>query len=139
MTGMEVIRNRRLRRWVASGLTATWLFTVLACAMDTDAVAVEPAQVSQLVSPVHSGSAHHHDGDTKEDPCCQSQSSAIISFNVIKLPHAAVLPMIMPIALLLMFAVQFTLLRVTVVPERNASRRRFRFLVHSLQAQAPPR
>lgn len=139
MTGMCILRNRRFRRWVASGLAVTWLFTVLACAMDTDAIAADPIHATQSASLMHSNPAPHHDGDTKDDTCCQAQSSAIISFNVFKLPHLAVLPVIVPIALLLKFAVQLTLLSVTVVPDRNTDRRRFRFLVHSLQAQAPPR
>lgn len=139
MTGMGILRNKRFRRWVASGLAVTWLFTVLACALDTDAIAADPVHASQAASPMHSGPAHHPDGDTRDDGCCQAQSSAILSFTAIKLPQAAVLPVIMPVALLLLSAVQYTLPGVTGVPDRNAGRRRSEFLVHSLQAQAPPR
>ena len=139
MAAMQVLRNRRFRRWVAGGLAVTWLFTVLSCAVDTDAATAEPTHVSQPVSPAHSGPAHHHDGDTQSDPCCQSQASAVVSFNAIKLPHVTALPVIVPVALLLMFALPFTLLRVTAAPDRDATRRRFKFLIHSLQAQAPPR
>ena len=139
MTGMGIMRNRRFRRWVAGGLAVTWLFTVLACAMDTDAMAADPVHASQAASPMHPGPAHHPDGDTRDDTCCQAQSSAILSFDAIKLPQAAMLPVIVPVALLLLSAVQSSLLGVTVVPERRAGRRRFELLVHSLQAQAPPR
>ena len=117
----------------------TWLFTVLVCAVDTDAVAEEPAHVSQLTSPVHSGPLHHHDGGSLDDPCCQWQATAVPSFDVVKVPHAAMLPALVPVVLLLMVALPFTLLRVTVTPDPNAVRRRFEFLAHSLQAQAPPR
>ena len=139
MTGMHALRNRRFRRWFAGGLAVTWLFTVLACAVDTDAVAAEPAQVSQPTTPVRSGPVHHHGGDTKGDPCCQSQASAVISFDAVKFPQVTALPVIVPVALLIMFALPFTLPGVTVAPDRDAVRRRFEFLVHSLQAQAPPR
>ena len=139
MTGMHALRNRRFRRWVAGGLAVTWLFTVLSCAVDTDAVAGEPAHVSHSSSPAHSGPAHHHEGDTKDDPCCQSQANAVVSFNAIKLPHVTLLPAIVPVALLLIFTLPFTLLGVTATPDRTSDRRRFEFLVHSLQAQAPPR
>ena len=139
MTGMQVLRNRRFRRWVAGGLAVTWVFTVLACAVDTDAVAAEPAQVSQPASPAHSGPIHHHGGDTQDDPCCQSQANVVLSFNAVKLPHVTAQPVIVPVALLLVSTLPFALLGVTAVPDRNAVRRRFEFLVHSLQAQAPPR
>ena len=139
MTGMRALRNRRFRRWIAGGLAVSWLFTVLVCAVDTDAVAAEPAKVTQPASSTHSGPAHHHDGDTKDDPCCQSQANAVVSFNAVKLIHVTVLPVIVPVALLLMFALPFTLLGVTAAPDRYAVRRRFEFLVHSLQPQAPPR
>ena len=138
MTAMQVFRNRRFRRWLAGGLAVTWLFTVLACAVDTDAVAAEPVHISQSASPTHSAPAHHHNGDTKDDPCCQSQASAVVSSNAIKLPHVTVLPAMLPVVLLLMFTLPFTLLGVTVIPDRTADRRRFKFLIHSLQAQAPP-
>ena len=138
MTSMQVLRNRRFRRWVACGLAVTWLFTVLTCAVDTDAVAAEPTQASQLASPVQSGPAHNHDGDTQDDPCCQSQSNAVVSFNAVKLPQVNTLAVLVPLALLLMFTLPFTLLGVTVAPDRDSGRRRFEFLVHSLQAQAPP-
>lgn len=139
MTGMNALRNRRFRRWVAGGLAVAWLFTVLACAVDTDALAAEPSQVSQAASPIHSGPTHHHNGDTQDDPCCQSQANAVISFNAVKLPHVTALLVIAPVTLLLMFTLPFALLGVTAVPDRNPVRRRFEFLVHSLQAQAPPR
>ena len=139
MTGMHALRNRRFRRWTAGGLAVTWLFTVLTCAVDTDALAAEPAQVSQPATPVHFNPAHHHGGDTQDDPCCQSQANAVISFNAVKLPHVTALPVIVPVALLLLFTLPFALLGVTAVPDRNPIRRRFEFLAHSLQAQAPPR
>ena len=139
MTGMQALRSRRFRRWAAGGLAVTWLFTVLSCAVDTDAVAAEPAQVSHSSSPAHSGSAHHHEGDTKDDPCCQSQASAVVSFDAIKLPHAALLHALLPIALLFIFTLAFIPLGLTATPDRTIDRRRFEFLIHSLQAQAPPR
>ena len=139
MTGMHTLRNRRFRRWVASGLAVTWLFTVLSCAVDTDAAAAGPVHVSQSSSPAHSGPSHHHEGDTKDDPCCQSQASAVVSFNAIKLPHVTLLPALLPVALLLLFTLPFTLLGATAAPDRASDRRRFEFLAHSLQAQAPPR
>lgn len=134
MTVMSLFRNRRLRRWTAGGLAVTWLFTVLACAVDIDTAAADEAPAPQLVS-----QAHHHDGATQDDPCCQTQANAIVSFNPVKLPHVTALPAIVPAALLLIFALPFTLPRLRIAPDRYAIRRRPEFLVHSLQAQAPPR
>lgn len=139
MAGMHSLHNRRFRRWVASGLAATWLFTVLACAADTDAIAADTIHTWQSPSPARSVPAHRHDGATQGDPCCQSQASAIVSFNAVKLPHVTELPVIIPIAILLILALPFTLICVAVIPDRNANRRRFELLVHSIQAQAPPR
>ena len=139
MTGMHALRNRRFRRWVAGGLALTWLFTVLACAVDTDAVAAAPAHVSHLASPSQSGSTNQHDGGTQDDPCCQWQASAVPSLNLVKLPTLFASPMIVSLVLLFVFAPSATVLSVGAARDENLIRRRFEFLAHSLQAQAPPR
>ena len=139
MTGMHILRNRCLRRWIAGGLAVTWLFTVLACAVDTDAVAADETPVPQLASPDQSRPAHHHDNGTQDDPCCRSQASTITSFSPVKLPQVTALSVIVPVALLIILALPLTLLGMAAAPDRYAVRRRSVFLIHSLQAQAPPR
>ena len=136
---MQSLRNRRFKRWLAGSLAVTWLFTVMACAVDTDGVGTEAVHVSQSMSLGDSGVPHHHDGGSQDDPCCQWQSSTVISFNAVKLPQATVLMAILPVVLLLMLSRPSTPIRVATAPDRYAVRRRFQFLVHSLQAQAPPR
>ena len=123
---------------MAGSLAVTWLFTVMACSMETDAVAAA-APVSQLESAAHSTSATQPGGDSQDDACCQVQAGAIVSFDAVKLPQAAMLPALMPVVLLLASSVLVEPLQIPAVPDRDALRRRSELLVHSLQAQAPPR
>jgi hypothetical protein len=137
---MGALRNGRFRRWLASGLALTWLFTVLACTVDTDAIAAEQNSVSEIASPAdHDGALHHHDGGSLDDPCCQTQASTIVSSNTVKLPHAVMLPVLMPVVLLLLLVAPLILPSAVATPDRDDTRRRPEFLVHSLQPQAPPR
>jgi len=137
MNGMRILRNRRFKRWVAGGMAVAWLFTLLACALDTDA-AEAPAK-AQSLSAFHTSAGHQTGGDTHDDPCCQWQVSSIVSFNAVKLPQVAVLMTILPAVLLLILTMPSVPISVAAAPDRYAVRRRFEFLVHSLQAQAPPR
>ena len=136
MTAMRILRNRRFRRWVAGGLVLTWLFTLMACAVDTDVIAA-PDQ-TQTLSTLHTSSTQQPSGDTHDDPCCQWQASSIVSSKAVKLPQAAILTVLLPVVLLLVLFMPSAPIGVTVTPDRYAVRRRFEFLAHSLQAQAPP-
>ena len=120
---------------MAGSLAVTWLFTVMACSMETDAVAAA-APASQLGSAAHSAPGG---GDSPDDACCQVQAGAIVSFNAVKLPQAAMLPALVPVVLLLASSALVEPLQIPAVPDRDALRRRSELLVHSLQAQAPPR
>lgn len=137
MTGMTAFRNNRIRRWLAGGLAVTWLFTVMTCAFDSDAAAAGPLQTSQHAA--LDAAQHQGGGDSLDDSCCQLQAGTIASFDVVKLPPAGALLALVSIVLLLSFAVRVTESSVPVVPGHDAVRRRFEFLAHSLQAQAPPR
>lgn len=139
MTGMHGFRNTHFRRWVAGGVAVLWLFTVLACAADTDAPTAAPDHSSQLSSSVHSVPVSPPDDGTQDDACCQIQATAMTSSAVGALPHVTILTVTMPLVLLLLLVLPFTLLGVTAASEQDAIRRRSRLLVHSLQPQAPPR
>ncbi|HEY1992659.1 MAG TPA: hypothetical protein VGH71_09380 [Gammaproteobacteria bacterium] len=132
---MYALRNRRFRRRIAGGLVLLWLFTVLACATDQDAV-TGPANAAPTAQP-QAGPNHH--GDVLDDGCCQLQSSAVASFDAVKLPHAMAQPAILPAVLLLLCSLPSMLMGVAVAPERYAVRRRYEFFARSLQPQAPPR
>ena len=136
MTGMTTFRNNRIRRGLAGSLAVMWLFTVMACAFDSDAAAPEPLQTTQHA--VLGGTPHQGDVSL-DDPCCQLQAGTLASFDVVKLPPMNALWALVSIVLLLSFAVRETESSVPVAPGHDAVRRRFEFLVHSLQAQAPPR
>lgn len=139
MTYMNALRNRRFRRWVAGGLAVTWLFTVLACAVDGELVAAEPAHATRLATDNHAGSSHNQGGESPDDGCCQWQATSIPSFNIVKLPSVLFVPAIVSLVFLLVFILPVTVLRIGVVPDDYPVRRRLLFLAHSLQAQAPPR
>lgn len=135
MTAMGALRNRRFRRFVAAGLAVTWLFTVLACAMEGDLA--ESAQATQLAADLHTDPSHQH-GGSQDDDCCQLQAGSIPSFNVVKLPNVIALPAIVSLIFLLVLTLPTALLRVGMATDEHVLRRRFDFLAHSLQAQAPP-
>lgn len=137
MTGMTTFRNNRIRRGLAGSLAVMWLFTVMACAFDSDAAVVGGLQTSQHLA--LDAAQHRGDGDSLDDACCQLQAGTLASFDVVKLPPAGALLALVSIVLLLSFAVRETESSVPVAPGHDAVRRRFEFLVHSLQAQAPPR
>ena len=115
----------------------TWLFTITTCAFDSDAAAAEPLQTSQHAA--LDAIQHQGGGDSLDDPCCQLQAGTLASFDVVKLPPMGALSALVSIALLLTFAVRENESSVPVASGQDAVRRRFEFLVHSLQAQAPPR
>lgn len=139
MIGMRGFRNRRFRRWVAGGLAVLWLFTVLACAADTDAPIAAPAHSPQSTSSAHSIPVSPPGDGTQDDACCQVQAAAVVGWSMVKLPHMTMPAVTMPLALLLLLALPSALLGVSVVADPAAIRRRSRLLVHSLQPQAPPR
>ena len=139
MTYMNALRNKRFKRWVAGGLAVTWLFTVLACAMDGELVAAEPAHATQLATGAQTGSHHNQGGESPDDGCCQWQATSIPSFNVVKLPNVLTFPAIVSLVVLFMLSLPTTLLRIGVVPDEHPPRWRFEFLAHTVQAQAPPR
>ena len=135
---MRILRNRRLRRYVAGSVAVMWLFTVFACAVDSDAIAMEPAHTAQLASLADSGATHHPDGDITDDPCCQAQSNVVVSFSAVKLPQAMWLAVLAPLAVLAVFTLSFLSRGASAAPDRNNGRRRFEFIAHFLEAQAPP-
>ena len=113
----------------------TWLFTVLACAVDGDFVGTESPQVVQAASDL----LHQPGTDSRDDGCCQLQSTAVASFDVAKLPNVTPLITVVSLVFLYMLSLSATALRIDVIPNERPRRRRFEFLVHSLQPQAPPR
>ena len=139
MTGMRGFRNRHFRRWVAGGLAVLWLFTVLACAADTDASTAAPAHSPQFASSAHSIPVPPPGDGTQDDACCQAQASAVVGWSAVKLPYMTMPAVTMPLALLLVLALPYALLGMSVVSDPSATKRRSRLLVHSLQPQAPPR
>lgn len=135
---MQTFRNGRFTRWVASGLAVTWLFTVLTCAVDPDAVAADESQGSQLATPAEPAVDHHPDGDD-HDVCCDVQANAIVSSSAVKPLPGMTLTAIVPAAALFTPPVLGMSVRVPAIPDRDRYRRRSELLIHSLQAQAPPR
>lgn len=130
MPGMHGFRNKHFRRWLAGGLAVLWLFTVLVCAADTDALAEPPAQTAQATGQAAPAQ------QPADDDCCRLQAGALPASSAAAAPapfyFAALL---LPSAVSMPVATQM-LVRAPVV--QDAVPRRYSLLVHSLQPQAPP-
>lgn len=136
---MSRLRNRRFRGWVARGVAVAWLFCVAVSAFDGDPVAAAFVTPAQATAGSHSGSPLHNGDDSRNDGCCHLQAGALASVNAFKLHSVATQPLIVTfVVLFVLLLPAFVTQRLSVPVNTGPPRRSFHFLVHSLQAQAPP-
>ncbi|MDE2196975.1 MAG: hypothetical protein KGJ56_07280 [Gammaproteobacteria bacterium] len=119
-------------------MALAWLLTVIACTVEGHALSIETAQAAHLSADPHA--AHHQNGDSQDDDCCQWQSHAVGSFTVPKYLNPIMLAVIVPLAFVFVMLAPRTGDAHEMLPlSPEPLRRRLDFLHFSLQAQAPPR